>query len=95
MSFRDDHDAAIARIDALEGELATAMEERERDKREIRRLERRIAQLEGKDDSTIEFTPETRVPEMPGWISMASRVLGLVVFTMIALILILGATAPG
>lgn len=49
MSFRDDHDAAISRIAALEHELATAREDaREQSERErgrIAMLEREIAEL--------------------------------------------------
>jgi hypothetical protein len=95
MSFRDDHDAAIARIDSLEQALAEMAADKERDANEIARLKRQIARLEGKEDATVTFTPPSREPQLPTWITMASKVLGLVVFTMLAMIIILGATAPG
>ena len=94
MSFRDDHDAAIARIDSLEHELATATERNATLEAKVSRLQREIRRLEGNDDATIEFMP-VREHQLPGWISVASRVLGLVVFAMLALIIVLGATAPG
>jgi hypothetical protein len=93
MSFRDDHDAAIARVDALEHELATAREANTKLEAKVSRLQREIRRLEGKDDSTIEFTP-MREPAMPIWIGIATKVLAILVFASIAIVIIAGAAAP-
>ncbi len=94
MSYRDDHDAAIARIDALERQLGEVSEHNTKLQAKVSRLQREIRRLEGKEDDTVQFTPASGGPEMPRWIAVATQALGFIVFTAIALILIFGVTAP-
>jgi hypothetical protein len=69
LSFRDDHDAAISRIAALEHELSAARddarEKSQRDRARIAMLEREIDELRHKEPGTPRRAPPPSTPPAP------------------------------
>lgn len=67
MTYRDDHDAALARADALEKELADARAEHERDEAKIARLEGELRSRPRPHTPHEKRAPTPDEPTRPPW----------------------------
>src|SRR5215831_17978880 len=77
MTYRDDHDAALARADALEKELADAQAEHQRDEAKIAELEAKL-RARGKPPARP-TPPRPDRPRKRWWIGAAVAAGGLAV----------------
>jgi len=93
MTFRDDHEAAVQRADALERELAQTKEERERLQDEVERM--RQAALAPPPQQAIESPPAEDVKPYqkwsPAWLLLPVGIALLGIFGKVAFFVLLAA----